>query len=585
MPFFFSPFSPNDSGQVAVLFSVMLFPLCAVGGLCLDLRHTSNSMQKAQAVLDSAVLAAARRQQTGASALEVKQALKEFFENQSNSIGGLTCDAPAITLSSTTDSIHAEVKCSQATSLSQVIGHDKMPFSIDATSTYSIGSLDAVFVFDVSRSMRGQRIRDLKHAAYEAIDIILPESASAVVIEKTRLAATSYGGTLNAGPFFEQVTGVSPNRTYYHTIAAEYADSDITPGHVYDEMRIGLYDADASNMIAEIGDGATIKVTQNQLRKMTIAVTVDGSHSLDGQIESIRFDLSGEEAKWKNENVPPFSLYGDSGLDNLDGKQWQPGQYRLRVRAYDESDQAGVKQFDEIIKFELFVEGQSVPTTKSYTMNSTCVWERHGAETFTDAAPSSGAYLTYNKAWFVENTNHPGGGHWEEGIDVNGRKIAKGKRCVTPQPVELTNQRDTIRRYVSNLDINGYTTGHLGLAWGWYLISEHWDGVFDGTAVPAPYADHETKKAVVLMTDGKFNLTGIDNLGTSDEQARKLCDNMKDEGIAIYSVAFKAPNAGKSVLKHCASNDSFFFDTTDRDELITAYKQVAVSLSELRIAE
>lgn len=584
MPFFSRSLRSNVSGQVAILFAIMLVPLCAVGGLCLDFRHTSNSMQKAQSVLDGAVLAAARQQQAGASASEIEQTLREFYTTQTDGIGGLTCSAPTISLSSADDSIHAQVECNQATSLSAVIGQDTMPFKIEATSTYSVGMLDAVFVFDVSGSMTGQRLRDLKRAALDAIDIILPDGAPAAVIANTRLAATSYGGTLNAGPYFEQVTGVAPDRTYYHTLDAKYADSDITPGSVFDEMQIGLYDADDSTLIEEIGDDAIIKVTEQQLDKMTIAVTFDASHSLEGQIQSIRFDLGGEETARKTESVSPFALYGDSGLDSLNGRRWQPGNYRLRVRAYDGHDLSGTKLFDELLRFELFVDAQTLPSTMSYNTNSTCVWERVGAEKHTDAKPEPGAYLEYNQAWFVEDNTSPSGGYWVEGIRANGRKVAKGTTCRTPEPIELTNNRDTIRNYTANLNTDGYTAGHLGVAWGWYLISEHWDSVFDGTAAPAAYANHHIQKAVVLMTDGEFNVTGFDTQGTSDEQARALCDEMKDKNIAVYSVAYRAPEAGKRVLKHCASNDSFFYDAANRDELIAAYKQVALSLSDLRLS-
>ncbi|MEO1552528.1 MAG: pilus assembly protein TadG-related protein [Pseudomonadota bacterium] len=586
MPFFNRPPLSNDTGQVAVLFAFMLLPICAIGGLCLDFRHTSNSMQAAQSVLDGAVLAAARQKQSGASASEIKQTLDDFFATQTDPIGGLTCDAPSIAQSATDDSIHAQVECKQATSLSAVIGQDTMPFKIEATSTYSIGMLDAVFVFDVSGSMGGQRLRDLKHAALDAIDIMLPDGAPADVIANTRLAATSYGGTLNAGSYFEQVTGIPPDRTYYHTLDAQYADSDITPGSVFDSMQIALYDADSdsSSPIAEIGDDAIIKVTEQELDEMTIAVTFDGSHSLDGQIESIRFELSGEETARKTENVPPYALYGDSGLDNLNGKRWQPGKYRLRVRAYEGNDQSGTKRFDEVLKFELFVEAQTIPSPRSYSLNSTCVWERLGAEKFTDAKPESGAYLEYNQAWFIEDDTHPTGGYWVEGIQANGRKVLKGKRCATPPPIELTNDRDLLRNYASSLSTDGYTAGHLGIAWGWYLLSEHWDGVFDGSAAPAAYANHSIQKAVVLMTDGEFNVTGWDSQGNSDAQARALCDGMKDQNIAIYSVAFRAPAAGKRVLEHCASNESFFYDANSRDELIAAYKQVALSLSDLRLS-
>ena len=56
----------------------------------------------------------------------------------------------------------------------------------------------------------------------------------------------------------------------------------------------------------------------------------------------------------------------------------------------------------------------------------------------------------------------------------------------------------------------GATAGHIGTAWGWYLLSPDWSGVLEHSA-PKPYSDALVSKYMIVMTDGIFNrsyLTG-----------------------------------------------------------------------------
>lgn len=585
MPFSLERFNTHQTGQVAVLFAVMLIPICAVGGFALDYQMTLQRVQKVQAVLDSAVLAAAKTKQIGASEAETKRALANFVTPQIGNLGGLDCDPPDVTLTADSE-ILAEIECAQETSLMHLVGPADVPFLVKAASHYTVGQLDVAFMFDTSSSMRyDNRLGHLKVAATEAIDVLLPDGASPELIENTRVAMSSYSTMLNAGPYFEQVTGATPTRTYYHTTETKLTDDDLSDGSQVRDMFIGLYDTDTGKLIAELGDGAVIRVKQASLDDVSIAVTFDSTHSLRTEVESIRLELSGEETADQTENVPPFSLYGDSGIGDLNGKRWQTGDYTLRVRAYKKDNLLGRKVFDEELDFKLFVQGDTKTDSKSFEYTSTCVYSRDGAEAFTDATPGPGAYLAYQQAWFKIDARNPDGGYWQVGYDKHGERKELSDKCRTQPPIELTNDRTTLINYVSSLTTDAYTAGHLGVAWSWYLISDQWGSIFDGDATPVSFSDSETTKAVVLMTDGGFNYAPYARQGRSPDQARALCDNMKLKGIAIYAVAFKASSAGQDVLKHCVSDLTFYFDAQNGDDLKKAYKEIALLLSDLRLSQ
>jgi len=578
----------DKSGQVAILFGLILIPMVAVAGFAIDFQHTIKRKAKVQLVMDSAVLAAARVKQTGAPDADVKLAVQQYLDGQISNLADLTCDPAVVAVAEGSEEIDASIRCEQTTAIMKVIGQNYMPFIVESGSEYGIDKIDVAFMFDVSGSMNSSsRLTNLKAAAQEAVDVLLPPNASGDLIENTRLAMVSYNSMVNAGDHFQDVTGATPTRTYTHVIEPDYTEDDLTDGDTYDDFLIGLYDTDTDQLIAEIGNGAVIEVETWQDDDLTIAVTLGPTHDLYGEVESIRLNLSGAEYQNKTENVEPYALYGDSGsISSMTGYAWDMGDFSLRLRAYSGNNLSGSKVFDETFDFSLVLSTNLTSETKTYTLTSTCVWERDGTEAFTDAAPGSNAYLAYQQAWFVEKDWQSDGGDWFVG-HPNRPYDGKydGNECRNIKPVELTNDRTTLSNYITSLTAGGYTAGHLGVAWTWYLIAEDWDSVFNGDAAPLSYSEPDSAKAVILMTDGAFNAEIFPEQGSSDTQARSLCDNMKAKDIKVYSVALNAPTAGKEVLEYCASGSDFYFEPETAAELTEAYKQIATSISDLRISK
>ncbi len=189
---------------------------------------------------------------------------------------------------------------------------------------------------------------------------------------------------------------------------------------------------------------------------------------------------------------------------------------------------------------------------------TTCVFQRAGSEKFTDAAPGTNKYMTPASYW-----------------DRND--------CRDAEPVPLTNDRDTLTNYIDSLDPNGGTAGHLGVAWGWYMISPEWTAELP--AAPRGYDEPDTVKAMILMTDGSFNATINNSQGSSTWQAKQLCDNIKNKGVVIYAVAFQAPSSGEDTLNYCSSGPEFFFDPQNGQELAQSYQAIATSISDLRLTQ
>ena len=140
---------------------------------------------------------------------------------------------------------------------------------------------------------------------------------------------------------------------------------------------------------------------------------------------------------------------------------------------------------------------------------------------------------------------------------------------------------DHTRSVVQGLWANGGTrsTSAVDLAGEWLMgdeeLAEHEDqNVHEGE-------EFDLHRFVIFMTDG-------DNNYTSDDAAtRALCDEIKEDGIEIFTVAFEAPWRGRQLLNYCASSEEHYFDAQDSQEFLAAFTEIAERIESafLRILE
>tara|TARA_R110001606_G_scaffold41641_2_gene112357 strand:+ start:175 stop:1536 length:1362 start_codon:yes stop_codon:yes gene_type:complete len=436
----------DTGGNIAIIFALALIPILAIAGVAIDTQVTLTQKNKVQAVIDSAVIFGARSMQDGASredvAKDVDAYVTALLKQQSPS---LDCTRVALEYKDDAQDISASIFCSQPTTLSNVIGQRKMDFRVGSGSTYGIGKVDVAFVFDVSGSMGSSgKMADLKAAALDAVETLLPPSYDAAKSDDVRLAMTSYDTMVNAGDYFKAVTNENKTRTYSGTYMINSAPC----------------------------------------------------------------------LRWR---------YGEC------------------------------------------VRWTSVPSVSTKTITNTCVKERIGAQAFTDAGPGPSAWLESAVPTLR------GDGQWSE------------ETCNDIGPLPLTDSRSSLKSYINNLDDFRSTAGHMGVAWGWYLISPKWDSVWPSASKPLPYDEPDAAKAIIMMTDGEFNSYFSNGQGNSFDQAKKLCDAAKTEHIVIYTVAFQAPQQGQDILNYCATSTAHAFTPENGQQLKDAYTMIAKSISDLRI--
>jgi Flp pilus assembly protein TadG len=219
---------------------------------------------------------------------------------------------------------------------------------------------------------------------------------------------------------------------------------------------------------------------------------------------------------------------------------------------------------------------------------SNCVSERTGTQAYTDAS-----YTSAPVGWVYPPADNP---------------------CIGSSIQPLTSNKTTLHNMIASLTSGGSTAGHIGVAWGWYMISPNWGGLFPTGSQGAAYGTPNTLKVVILMTDGAFNTAYCKGVisnpssatdgssgsssehaacsspnGNSFAQAQALCTAMKaaPNNVIIYTVGFLHGGAdpqAQSILANCATDASHAYLPTTGAALQVAFQQIAADLNLLRIS-
>ena len=220
---------------------------------------------------------------------------------------------------------------------------------------------------------------------------------------------------------------------------------------------------------------------------------------------------------------------------------------------------------------------------------STCVSERTGSEQFTDAPPSP---------LNLVGANYP---------------PAAGNPCPLNKVIPLTNDKTLLKGQIDLLQANGGTAGHIGLAWGWYLLSPHWGDLWPASR-PAPYSDLAVlnargdpllRKIVILMTDGEFNTAYCQGVisktnsfdrdpnhincyapnGSSSSQSESICTNAKATGLIVYTIGFNlsANQSVRDLMTRCATDQEHAFLASTGNELRQVFRDIATRIASLRL--
>ncbi len=172
--------------------------------------------------------------------------------------------------------------------------------------------------------------------------------------------------------------------------------------------------------------------------------------------------------------------------------------------------------------------------------------------------------------------------------------VAPNSLCNKSYILPLTTNRTQIITRVNGLQAAGNTLSNLGMVWGYRVLSPEFP-FREGTA----WDNNEWRKIAILMTDGDNVIndvysgygTWMNNQtltdGVLNQRLAQTCQNMKDDGITIYTVTFTSgiDQNTKNYFKNCASDETKWIDAPTQADLISAFEQISRELSNIHITE
>lgn len=233
-----------------------------------------------------------------------------------------------------------------------------------------------------------------------------------------------------------------------------------------------------------------------------------------------------------------------------------------------------------------------------------CVDARLGGEDSTDNPPSEQLFKAYywpddsNNDWIRDNGAY-------RSVSIN---RGPNKFC-SQEILAMTNDKGSIENAIDDMQAAGNTHVNLGAVWGWRMLSPKWRGLWggdmDGNGLPLDYNTKRMNKAAIIMTDGENTMSNSvrtaywypshGRLGTTsaagakialDTRLSEVCTNMKDNNIIVYTIAFGSPGSTvENLMRNCATQPDFYFDSPGGEELQMAFKAIGDSLSNLRVSK
>jgi Flp pilus assembly protein TadG len=599
-------------GNVAMLFGLSLpvLILMTFGGV--DIHRMSTVRVNLQDALDAAALAAARSpytqnadlQRVGLAALKANlQAYPHVALEENQTTFVLTGDDVVVA------DARVQVKTLVANVFLPPYGQmldDYMPVGSHSEVDRSSRNIEVALVLDLTGSMAGQRITDLKKAAKELVDIIVQPVQTPYY---SKLALVPYSMGVNAGSSANAVRGtpIGPTNITGAVINLTGAEKSISAATKERPVEITSSNHGFNNNDVVWITGASGMTQLNnkayQVRNKTTHTfelyTLGGSR-VDGRYYST-YSGNAKVRRCQNNdcsititsnghgmiNNQYVYITGVNGMTQINNETYLVGNVTTNTFTIDPNASAlspytsggqawCAQQGCSWFAFEnMYGDLQTHPI-------SNCVTERSGGDAYTDAAPSTARV----------SRNYPG----------------SSNPCLSATIQPLSSSKSSLKTSIDNYAVGGSTAGQIGIGWGWYMVSPNFNYLWPSNGAAA-YNTAKTLKAVVIMTDGEFNTPYCSGVISSDagsgsgsnsekigcaatngdpfDQGRQMCAAMKNRGILVYTVGFQITAGGDAanMLRACASTPANFYLPASGGDLSEAFAAIGRDITQLRISK
>lgn len=178
-----SAFVSNATGQISMMFALLLIPLAAFIGGALDFTQQVSYSNKLQATLDSVSVAVAKEIARDSSASKATlQAIADAIYN-ANITHPTNVTTSAFTITQTDEILTITQVGDLKTSFMGLVGTPTLPINVSSLVNIKRSDVELALILDMSGSMGGTKIADLKAATKDLVNTLIKDTTGLASIK------------------------------------------------------------------------------------------------------------------------------------------------------------------------------------------------------------------------------------------------------------------------------------------------------------------------------------------------------------------------------------------------------------------
>lgn len=577
-------FAQDENGSMTI-FSLSIFILMLIiGGMAVDLMRFETRRATIQATVDAAVLAASSVSQTR----DPESVVRDYFSKSGLDPSLIVVDVQEDVVGDPGDqtvlarSISANYQLELNTFFMDMIGINTLETPVASAALEGSQNVEISLILDISGSMRGEKIDNLKVAAKEFADTVIDPIRTTGI---TSISIIPYNGAVVVGSELldrlnadGDVVEIADPRPYPGALEAYPTEHNFsTCVRFYDDDMIANNLATDYLFLRAIGpntpltrvshfDEGTNSYNQPSMSRRwcnedraNILVHATETSVLDAHIDSLTaggWTSIENGMKWGVALLDPAMrpVVNDMVDDNVlnEGVRNRPGNY---------SNNGSLTGTMKIVV--LMTDGDNTiqnDLRQEYKNGPSRVWFSESAADPDDASfpiidefgDPDGREKTWYDGYFVEFPDNLPHERWLRPLRPGDRYDGVYYHAVElPPDAQQLTYHDLHERFAEE-DIARF-----------FFRNE------DNTA----YNEHRNA------------VTTVESYGSIDARLRGICDAAKVQNdILVFTIAFEAPLAGEAAMQNCATAAGYYYDVSGTD-ISEAFSSIAGQITKLRLTQ
>ncbi len=521
-------FGKSEDGSLTVFALCLFFLMIIMAGIAIDVTRYETTRTALQNTLDRCTLMAAALDQR----LPAEDVVRDCVAKN-----GMTdqLEDVQVLMGANLRQVSARGRADTNPLFLHMIGINEMDAFAGSAAEQAITNIELSMVLDVSGSMAGTKIANLKLAASDFVDTVFAADRD----NRLSVSMVPYNGQVNLGPTLRSQYNVTDNHGVADVNCIDLPGSAFHGTDMSTTAAMPMTaDADSYSTTSKITgymaptDGGAVP---NALNKWCPASTANIVRLPGNNPTALKAQINGLTAigatsinaglKWGVTLLDPASRPAMAATGLV------PAVFADRPFAYDDANVMKI--------IVLMTDGQHFAEERmnaGYRTGTSPIWRSAGDGNYSIRHSSRAAP---NQYWV------PHLGTWQAAAWDSG----SGTTQLSWQQVWAA-QRVT---YV---------------AWQMYGRALGTDSTTRNNAYNAAMTAFRTQTATTTM----------------DAQLQAICNMAKGQNVIIYGIAFEAPAGGQAQIEQCASSPSHYFNASGL-EIATAFNAIANNITQLKLTQ